>query len=71
MDHSAFTVSVFRELDVSLADPQARYFNNSAPWPDLETVDLLWAEADAFGMQSTGSLAGSFPLAGTVRYAGG
>ena len=71
MDYAAFTVSVFRELDVSLADPQARYVDGGAPWSDLETVDLLWAEADAFGMQSAGSLAASFPLAGTVRYAGG
>jgi len=71
MDYSAFTVAVFRELDVSLADPQPRYVNNGAPWSDLETVDLLWAEADAFGRQSTGSLAGSFPLTDTVRYAGG
>ena len=71
LDYSAFTVAVFRELDVSLADPQPRYVNNGAPWPDLETVDLLWVEADAFGRQSSGSLAGSYPLADTVRYAGG
>ena len=71
LDHSAFTVAVFRELDVSLADPQPRYVGSGAPWSDLETVDLLWAEADAFGRQSTGSLAGSYPLRGTVRYAGG
>ena len=71
LDHSAFTIAVFRELDVSLADPQPRYVNSGAPWSDLETVDLLWAEADAFGRQSTGSLAGSYPLRGTVRYAGG
>ena len=71
MDYSAFTVAVFRELDVSLADPQPRYVNYGTPWSDLETVDLLWAEADAFGRQSTGSLAGSFPLTDTVRYAGG
>ena len=71
LDHSAFTVAVFRELDVSLADPQPRYVDSGAPWSDLETVDLLWAEADAFGRQSTGSLAGSYPLRGTVRYAGG
>ncbi len=71
LDHSAFTVAVFRELDVSLADPQARYTNNGAPWSDLETVDLLWAEADAFGRRSTGGLASSYPLTDTVRYAGG
>ena len=71
LDYSAFTVAVFRELDVSLADPQPRYFNNGAPWSELETVDLLWVEADAFGRQSSGSLASSFPLTDTVRYAGG
>ena len=71
LDHSAFTVAVFRELEVSLADPQPRYVNSAAPWTELETVDLLWAEADAFGRQSTGGLAGSYPLRGTVRYAGG
>ena len=71
LDYSAFTISVFREFDVSLADPQPRYRNNGAPWSDLETVDLLWAEADAFGRQSSGSLATSFPLTDTVRYAGG
>ena len=71
MDHSAFTLSVSRDLDVSLADPQPRYFDNGAPWTTLETVDLLWAEGDAFGRRSSGSLANSFPLTGTVRYAGG
>ena len=71
MDHSAFTLSVSRELEISLADPQPRYFNNGARWQTLDTVDLLWAEADAFGYRSTTGLAGSFPLAGTVRYSGG
>ena len=71
LEHSAFTISVFRELDVSLADPQSRYFMSGAPWTDLDTVDLLWAEVDAFGRQSTGSPATSFPLLGTVSYAGG
>ena len=71
MDHSAFTLSVSRDLDVSLADPQPRYFDNGAPWTSLDTVDFLWAEADAFGRRSSGSLANSFPLTGTVRYAGG
>ena len=71
LDYSAFTVAVFRELDVSLADPQPRYVNYGTPWSDLETVDLLWAEADAFGRQSSGSLATSYPLTDTVRYAGG
>lgn len=71
MDHSAFTLSVSRELEVSLADPQPRYFISGARWESLSTTDLLWAEADAFGYRSTGDLANSFPLAGTARYSGG
>ena len=71
MDHSAFTLSVSRELDVSFSDTQPRYFINGAQWESLDTVDLLWAEADAFGNQSTGNLAVSFLLAETVRYSGG
>ena len=71
MGHSAFTISVSRELDVSLAYPQPRYFVHGGRWTGLDTVDLLWAEADAFGEQSTGTLASSFPLLETVRYSGG
>ena len=71
MDHSAFTLSVSRELEVLLADPQPRYSIGGARWESLDTVDLLWAEADAFGDPSTADLARSFPLAGTVRYSGG
>ena len=71
MDHSAFTLSVSRTLEVSLADPQPRYSIGGAGWQGLETVDLLWAGADAFGAPSAGGLAGSFPLAGTVRWSGG
>ena len=71
MDHSAFTLSVSRELDVSQADPQPRYSIGGGRWKSLDTVDLLWADADAFGDSSTDDLARSFPLAGTVRYSGG
>ncbi len=71
MDHSAFTLSVSRELQVSLADTQPRYSISGDRFHSLDTVDLLWAEADAFGDPSSGALAGSFPLAGTVRYSGG
>ena len=71
LDHSAFSISVSRELDVSLADPQARYFINGGRWTDLDTIDLLWAEADAFGAQSTGDLVTSFPELETVHYSGG
>ena len=71
MDHSAFTLSVSREFEVSLADPQPRYHIHGGVFGALDTVDLLWAEADAFGDPSTGDLAHSFPLEGTVRYSGG
>ena len=71
MNHSAFTLSVSRELDVSLADPQPGYVVHGGQWQSLDTVDLLRTEADAFGYQSTTGLARSFPLAGTVRYSGG
>ena len=71
MEHAAFTLSVSRELDVSLADPQPRYVNNRASWQSLDTVDLLRAEADAFGRRSTGNLAHSFPLRETVRWSAG
>ena len=71
MDHSAFTLSVSRELQVSLADPQPRYSLGGNRFRSLDTVDLLWAEADAFGDPSSDALARSFPLAGTVRYSGG
>ena len=71
MDHSAFTLSVSRELDVSLADAQARYSIGGEAWRDLDVADLLWAEADAFGNRSAGGLARSFPVSETVRYSGG
>ena len=71
MDHAAFTLSVSRALEVSLADPQPRYSISGNRFASLDTLDLLWAEADAFGDPSSGALAGSFPLAGTARYAGG
>ena len=71
MDHAGFTVSVSRELAVTLADPQPRYDGRGGRWETLDTVDLLRAEADAFGYRSAGSLTDSEPLAGTVRYSGG
>ena len=71
MVHSAFTLSMSRELDVSLADPQPRYSLGGGRFGSLETVDLLWAEVDAFGDPTDGALSRSFPLAGTVRYSGG
>ena len=71
MDDAAFTLSVSRKLEVSLADPQPHYSISGARFDSLDTVDVLWAEADAFGDRSTGGFAASFPLGGTVRYSGG
>lgn len=70
MNHSAFTLSVSRHFDVSLAYPQPRY-KNYARWQSLDTTDFLWADAYAIGRPSTGNLTSRFPIAGTVRYAGG
>ena len=41
MDHSAFTISVSRELDVSLADPQPRYFFGSIRESYVFVIDCL------------------------------
>lgn len=71
LKHAAFTVSVSRELDVSLADPQSRYSRAGNRWSDLDTIDLLWAEAHRFGDATTADLARTFPLSSTVRYTGG
>lgn len=71
LDHAAFTVSVSRELDVALADPQPRYSRWGHAWTGLETTDLLWAGAHAFGEATTVGLRGTWPLSGAVRYTGG
>ena len=73
-DFSAFTLSVSRDLHISLADPQPYYHSGAAPWYALEVTDLLQAGAHAFGYRSTGDLGTSYPLEGsfgTVGYAGG
>ena len=73
-DHAGFTLSVSRDLQVSLADPQPYYDMWINRWRTMDVVDLLQAEANAFGHRSTGDLRLSYPLAGafgTVRYAGG
>lgn len=70
-DHSAFTISVARQFDISLADPQPRYRGSGEKWEALDTEDLLWAEAEVFGYRTAGTLGASFPLGGTVSYAGG
>ena len=73
-DHAGFTLSVSRDLSVGLADPQPFYDRWGNPWTTMDVVDLLQAEADAFGYRSTGDLSLSYPgvgALGTVRYAGG
>ena len=73
-DYAAFTLAVSRDLRMTLADPQPHYDGAANRWRTLDVTDLLWAGADAFGYRSTGSLAMSYPLAGSmgkVCYAGG
>ena len=73
-EHAGFTLSVSRALAVGLADPQPYYDRWGNRWTTLDVVDLLQAEADAFGYRSTGDLSLSYPgvgALGTVRYAGG
>ena len=73
-DYAAFTVSVSRDLQIALADPQPHYGNGGNRWSTLDVVDLLQAEVDAFGYLSTGNFRSSNTakgLDGTVRYAGG
>ena len=73
-DHAGFTLSVSRDLQVALLDPQLHYDGAANPWHTLDVLDLLQAGADAFGYRSTGDIRLSHPaddLHGTVRYAGG
>ena len=73
-DHAGFSVSVSRDLEVALADPQPYYDGAANPWHALDVADLLYARVDVFGHRSTGSLARSFAPEGsreTIRYAGG
>ncbi len=73
-DHAGFTLSVSRDLQVALADPQPHYDGAANPWQTLDVLDLLQVGADAFGYRSTGDLHLSHPaegVHGTVRYAGG
>ena len=73
-DYAAFTVSVSRDLQIALADPQPHYGYHGGRWNTLDVVDLLQAEVDAFGYLSTGSFRSSYTAKGpdgTVRYSGG
>ncbi|MDE0331888.1 MAG: hypothetical protein OXL41_08465 [Nitrospinae bacterium] len=73
-DYAAFTVSVSRDLQIALADPQPHYGYHGGPWHTLDVVDVLQAEVDAFGYLSTGNFRSSYAVKGpdgTVRYTGG
>lgn len=73
-DYAAFTISVSRDLQIVLADPQPHYGDGSSRWNTLDVIDLLQAEVDAFGYLSTGSFRSSYTDKGpdgTVRYSGG
>ena len=68
-DYAAFTLSLSRELEIVLADPQPHYDGAVNPWQKLDVVDLLQVGVDAFGHRTTGTHAAN--LSGTARYAGG
>lgn len=73
-DYAGFTVSVSRDLQVALADPQPHYDGANNAWHDLDIIDLMQTGVDVFGYRSTGGLRQSYPaegVRGTVRYAGG
>ena len=48
-DYAAFTLSLSRELEIALADPQPHYDGPVNRWNKLDVVDLLRVEADVFG----------------------
>ncbi len=73
-DYAAFTVSVSRDLQIALANPQPHYGDGGSRWNTLDVMDLLQTEVDAFGYLSTGSFRSSHAAKGAdgaVRYSGG
>ena len=68
-DYAAFTLSLSRELEIALADPQPHYDGAVNPWQELDAVDLLQIRVDVFGHRTTAAHAAN--LSGTARYAGG
>ena len=73
-DYAAFTVSVSRDLQVKMADPQPYFDAWGNIWQTLDVTDLLQVGVDVFGFPSTGDIHRSYPAAGpdgTVHYAGG
>ena len=68
-EYAAFTLSLSRELEITLANPQPHYDGWVTWWQKLDVVDLLQVEVDVFGHRTTASLRAN--LSGTARYAGG
>ena len=68
-EYAAFTLSMSRDLEIALADPQPHYDGAVNPWHKLDVVDLLQVEVDAFGHRTTAARAAG--LSGITRYAGG
>ena len=68
-DYTAFTLSLSRELEIALADPQPHYDGVLNRWRKLDVVDLLQAGVDVFGHRTTAALAAS--VSGTAHYVGG
>lgn len=67
-DYAGFTLSLSRELEIALADPQPHYGPGSR-WQKLDVVDLLQVGVDVFGHRTTATHGAN--LSGTARYAGG
>ena len=73
-DYAAFTLSLSRDLQIALADPQPQDDSGVNGRRMLDMVDLLRVEVDAFGYRSAGGLSPSLAArgpSGTARYAGG
>ena len=73
-DYAAFSVSVSRNLQVKLADPQPHFDAWGNTLQALDVTDLLQAGVDVFGYRSMGDIRRFYPttgLLGTVRYSGG
>ena len=68
-DYAAFALSLSRELETALADPQPHYDGAVNRWQELDVVDLLRVEVGVFGHRTVSTPGES--LSGTARYAGG
>ena len=67
-EYAAFTLSLSRELEIALADPQPHYDGWVSWWQKLDVVDLLHAGVDVFGHRTVAAHAEN--LSDTARYAG-